>query len=123
MLAELAAGRPLPKVVRGPHSWRVQSVWRRIVPLLPVLLALSAWHVWDARRHGEPTWIPVVAAVVVVGLLVNFLRFLSRPIAGLSDKEAWARAAKRLPELQRWAAVFAVAGVAVRVAAYLAGYR
>ena len=101
----------------------MQFVWRRIVPLLPVLFAISAWHAWDAHRQGEPVWPTVVATVVLVGLLGVLAQLVARPIEGLSDKEARARRAESLRGLHRWAALLAVAGVAVRLVAYFSGYR
>lgn len=99
----------------------MQSVWRRIVPLLPALIAISAWQAWDSVRKGESVWVSVLAAVILVGLLATVARFLRRHFEGLSHKEALARYAVRLHRLHRWAAVLAVAGVAVRLVAYFAG--
>ena len=96
---------------RGAAAWwKRSSPTRRLslllVPVVICVAGVTAFHLSDARKRGEPLW-PVLLALGVTALSLSaVVRFVRRPLAGLPPAEAM-RARSR--QITRWATPIAIA--------------
>lgn len=96
----------------GPTAEAQLARRRRInlAIMIAVVAAVIGWHAVDAFRRGQSLW-PVALALPVMGLALYLpLRFMARPIAGLSPTEARQARAR---QLIRWTAPLAVGFLAL----------
>jgi Mn2+/Fe2+ NRAMP family transporter len=96
---------------RGAGAWwKRSSPAKRLsvlsVPLVAAVAGVTAFHLSDARKRGEPLW-PVLLGLGVTALILSaVVWFVRRPIAGLPPAEAMRG---RSRQITKWAAPIAIA--------------
>ena len=96
---------------RGAGAWwKRSSPAKRLsvlsVPLLAAIAGVTAFHLTDARKRGEPRW-PVLLGLGVTALTLSaVVWFVRRPIAGLPPAESMRARAR---QITRWATPIAIA--------------
>ena len=88
---------------RGAAAWwKRSSPAKRLsvlsVPLVAAVAGVTAFHLADARKRGEPLW-PVLLGLGVTALILSaVVWFVRRPIAGLPLAESMRARAGRSPD-------------------------
>ncbi len=95
---------------RGAAAWwRRSSPAKRLsvlsVPLVAAVGGVTAFHLADARKRGEPLWPVLLGLGVTALILAAVVRFVRRPIVGLPPAESM-RARSR--QITRWATPIAI---------------